>query len=60
VAGYTGGFVHDLSRPAGMRRKLLDVSRLDALGWRAGIGLAEGLGETLEAYRALGRRQVAA
>jgi GDP-L-fucose synthase len=51
VAGYDGRLEHDITRPAGMRRKLLDVSRLDALGWHAGIGLEDGLRETLDWYR---------
>jgi nucleoside-diphosphate-sugar epimerase len=33
----------DASKPDGRPRKLMDVSRLAALGWRAGIGLEEGL-----------------
>lgn len=46
VVGWSGIFVHDLARPVGMRRKLLDVSRLTATGWRARIGLDEGLRDT--------------
>jgi GDP-L-fucose synthase len=46
VVGWSGTFVHDLARPVGMRRKLLDVSRLAATGWRAHIGLEEGLRDT--------------
>jgi GDP-L-fucose synthase len=36
----------DATKPDGMRRKLLDVSRLHALGWRHRIGLAEGISST--------------
>jgi GDP-L-fucose synthase len=36
----------DSSRPDGMPRKLLDVSRLQSLGWRPAIGLAEGIRST--------------
>jgi GDP-L-fucose synthase len=43
AAGFEGQVVWDSSRPDGMARKLLDVSRLAALGWRPAIGLAEGL-----------------
>lgn len=46
VTGYTGQIRTDLSRPDGAPRKLLDVSRLAAMGWRARIGLEEGLAET--------------
>jgi GDP-L-fucose synthase len=43
VVGYPGGIVFDISKPNGTPRKLLDVARLQALGWRARIGLREGL-----------------
>ena len=43
VVGYEGKIVFDRSKPDGTPRKLLDVSRIAALGWRARIALAEGL-----------------
>jgi GDP-L-fucose synthase len=43
VTGFTGKLVWDTTKPDGAPRKLMDVSRLAALGWRAGIGLEEGL-----------------
>ena len=43
VVGYEGRLVFDTSKPDGTPRKLLDVSRLHALGWRARIGLEEGI-----------------
>lgn len=43
VTGYTGRLVFDARKPDGTPRKLLDVSRLAALGWRATIGLEDGL-----------------
>jgi GDP-L-fucose synthase len=43
VVGYTGEIVHDLSKPDGTPRKLMDVSRLSALGWKAKTGLEEGI-----------------
>jgi GDP-L-fucose synthase len=46
VVGYTGRIVFDPSRPDGTPRKLLDVSRLRALGFTPRIGLAEGIRET--------------
>lgn len=48
VTGFTGRLVWDTSKPDGTPRKLMDVSRLAGLGWRAGIGLEEGLND---AYR---------
>lgn len=46
VTGYPGALRFDPSKPDGPARKLLDVSRLSALGWRAGIELEDGLRET--------------
>jgi GDP-L-fucose synthase len=43
VVGYRGRIVFDTTKPDGTPRKLLDVSRLAALGWRARIGLREGI-----------------
>ena len=56
VVGYAGEIVFDPSRPDGTPRKLLDVSRLERLGWRPRIGLREGIRWTYEWYC----RQVAA
>ena len=42
VTGFTGRLVFDTDKPDGAPRKLLDVSRLAALGWRPQIGLEEG------------------
>jgi GDP-L-fucose synthase len=43
VVGFKGRIVFDRSKPDGTPRKLLDVSRLQALGWRARMGLREGI-----------------
>ncbi len=43
VIGYTGRFIFDTSKPDGTPRKLLDVSRLHALGWRHAVSLEDGL-----------------
>ena len=45
VVGYTGGFRHDASRPAGMARKLVDTARQRALGWAPSVTLREGIEE---------------
>jgi len=50
VVGYRGGFVHDLERPVGMRRKLLDVSRMKALGWRPKTDLDQGVRATYDSF----------
>ncbi|MFL9893458.1 GDP-L-fucose synthase family protein [Paraburkholderia sp. RL17-381-BIF-C] len=46
VAGFDGELVFDASKPDGTPRKLLDVSRLAQMGWRATIGLEEGIAST--------------
>jgi GDP-L-fucose synthase len=43
VVGYTGNIDHDLSKPDGTPRKLMDVQKLNGLGWKAKIGLQEGI-----------------
>jgi len=58
AVGYAGGFAFDRDKPDGAPQKLLDVTRLTALGWRARIGLADGLADTWRWYRDnLGRRR---
>jgi GDP-L-fucose synthase len=48
VVGYTGRFEFDPSKPDGTPRKLLDVSRLSALGWSPRIRLREGIAATYQ------------
>ena len=50
VTGFTGRLVFDTDKPDGAPRKLLDVSRLAALGWRPQIGLEEGLRDAYAWY----------
>jgi GDP-L-fucose synthase len=50
TVGYRGRIEWDRSRPDGTPRKLLDVSRLTALGWRARISLPDGLRDTYAWY----------
>jgi GDP-L-fucose synthase len=49
VVGYAGRIAFDTSKPDGTPRKLLDVSRLAALGWRARTPLAQGIRMAYEA-----------
>jgi len=51
VVGYRGELAFDASKPDGAPRRLLDNSRLAALGWRARTPLADGLGEMYRWYR---------
>lgn len=46
VVGFEGEIVYDTEKPDGTPRKLLDVSRLHATGWKARIGLREGIEST--------------
>ncbi|APO51708.1 MULTISPECIES: GDP-L-fucose synthase [Bradyrhizobium] len=50
TVGYTGAISYDTSRPDGTPRKLLDVSRLAALGWRARTSLEDGIALAYRAY----------
>jgi len=50
VVGFEGEVEFDSSKPDGMARKLLDVSRLTDLGWQAGIGLRQGSEATYRWY----------
>jgi len=50
VLGYKGTFTHDLSKPVGMTRKLVDVSRQVAWGWSAQCSLRDGIGKTYHFY----------
>jgi GDP-L-fucose synthase len=49
--GFEGDVIWDSSRPDGMPRKLLDVSRLAALGWSAQIDLFDGITRSYEWYQ---------
>jgi GDP-L-fucose synthase len=50
IVGYAGEIVFDASKPDGMPRKLMDVSRAARLGWKAKIGIPEGLRLTYDWY----------
>ncbi len=51
IVGYEGEIVFDTERPDGTPRKLLDVSRLAAMGWKPSIGLRGGIESTYDWYR---------
>jgi nucleoside-diphosphate-sugar epimerase len=50
LAGWRGRFTYDASKPAGMKRKLLDVSAQRALGWSPATSLNVGIRETIGYY----------
>ena len=54
VTGYPGALTFDTSKPDGTPRKLLDLTYLHSLGWKASIPLAEGLRQTYKWYLAAG------
>jgi GDP-L-fucose synthase len=56
TVGYTGELVFDAGRPDGVPRKLLDVSKLNVLGWRATTKLADGLAAAYRDFLAGGGR----
>jgi GDP-L-fucose synthase len=52
ATGYTGKINWDATKPDGSPRKLLDEARLSALGWKARIGLEEGIASTYQSFLA--------
>lgn len=50
VVGFSGRIAWDASKPDGTPRKLMDVSKLSALGWTARIGLREGVAMTYASF----------
>ncbi len=51
IIGYTGDFSWDTTKPNGTPRKLLDVSKLNNLGWSAKTSLKEGIRKTYKWYK---------
>jgi GDP-L-fucose synthase len=51
AAGFSGKIEWDASKPDGTRRKILDVSRIKALGWEPTITLDEGIASTIAWYK---------
>ena len=50
VVGYTGKFVQDTAKPDGTMRKVMDVSRIQGLGWKASTSLQDGIGCTYKVF----------
>ena len=51
AVGFTGKFVHDLSKPIGMKQKLIDDSKLKQFGWKHHTSLKEGIKNTLDYFK---------
>lgn len=52
VVGYQGAIEFDATKPDGTPRKLMDVGRLNAMGWKAHTGMREGLARAYQAFMA--------
>ena len=51
IVGYNGKFDYDLSKPQGMNRKLIDISKLNNLGWSHKYSMEDGLKDTYKFYK---------
>jgi GDP-L-fucose synthase len=51
IVGYDGTIVFDQTKPDGTPRKLLDVSKLNGLGWKHSIQLRDGIASVYDAYK---------
>ena len=51
IVGYNGEIQHDLTKPDGTPRKLMDVSKLHSFGWKATISLEDGLRSVYEEFK---------
>lgn len=50
VIGYKGKFIHDLTKPIGMKQKLIDDTKLSEFGWKHKISLEDGIKKTYDYY----------
>jgi GDP-L-fucose synthase len=50
IVGFKGDIIHDLTKPDGTPRKLLDISKIKELGWKPKVSLEEGIRRTYEWY----------
>ncbi|WP_409523335.1 GDP-L-fucose synthase family protein [Nitrincola sp. MINF-07-Sa-05] len=50
VIGFQGEFEHDLTKPVGMRQKLIDSTRVGSVGWQAKTSLREGIEQTYQYF----------
>ena len=50
IVGFKGDIKHDLSKPDGTPRKLLDVGKVKQLGWKAKINLKDGIKKVYDGY----------
>jgi len=50
ILGYKGNFVYDISKPAGMKQKLLDITKQTEWGWKPQVTLQDGIYKTYQFY----------
>ena len=50
VIGWEGRFVHDLSKPVGMKQKMVDISRQSTWGWASATPLVAGIEQAYKFY----------
>lgn len=50
ILGYSGNFKHDLSKPTGIKRKLVDIVKLEKYGWHHKTRIVDGIRTTYEYY----------
>jgi GDP-L-fucose synthase len=50
VIGWQGEFVHDTTKPVGMKQKLVDINRQRAWGWMPATSLREGIRKAYQYY----------
>ncbi len=60
LAGFKGSIVWDSTKPDGTPRKLMDVNKINSLGWKAKIGIREGIASVIELYRNETAKQLSA
>jgi GDP-L-fucose synthase len=53
VVGYKGKFIHNLSQPVGMKRKLVSIEKLDQWGWKSQTSLREGIEKAYQYFLSL-------
>ena len=51
VIGFKGKFIYDLTKPIGMRQKLIDDSKLKQFGWKHQTTLLQGIKKTLDYFK---------
>jgi len=51
IVGFKGDILHDLTKPDGTPRKLLDISKIKELGWKPKVSLEEGIRRTYEWHK---------